>query len=141
MLNVPMDVGTWIERYAAAWRTKDAERVVELFTDDATYRASPTAAPHVGRAAIAAYWRAATATQEELDLRFGDPVVAGDRVAVEWWAVMRDPGWRPGPGSDQVTLPGCLLLSLAPDGRCRELREYFNPVFGQAVPAPEGWGR
>jgi hypothetical protein len=34
-------------------------------------------------------WRerdAATADQEEIDLRFGTPIVAGSRAAVEWWA-------------------------------------------------------
>jgi ketosteroid isomerase-like protein len=42
--------------------------------------------------------------------------------------------------NDRVTLPGCLLLLFAEDGRCRELREYYNPVLGEAIPAPPGWG-
>jgi hypothetical protein len=64
---------------------------------------------------MAADWQQATATQVELDLRFGAPIADGPRVAVEGWAVMRDPEW--------VTLPGCLVLRFAPDGRCSELRE------------------
>lgn len=111
-----------------------------MFVADAAYRSSPTGAAHVGRDAIARYWQRATASQRDLDLRFGVPIKTGSRVAVEWWAVMRDPEWRPDAPNDWVTLPGCLVLRFAGDGRCVELREYFNPVFGQAIPAPPGWG-
>ena len=135
-----MSVEEWIARYAAAWRAKDIAGVTELFTEDGVYRSSPTGAAHVGTDAIAAYWRSATSTQEDLDLRFGRPIVEGSRASVEWWAVMRDPDWRPDAPNDWVTLPGCLLLSFAEDGRCQELREYYNPVFGEAITAPEGWG-
>jgi hypothetical protein len=130
----------WIARYATAWREKDDAGVTDLFTEDAVYRSSPTEAAHVGRPAIAAYWRRATTTQADLDLHFGVPFGDGPRVAVEWWAVMRDPEWRPEATNDRVTLPGCLLLLFADDGRCRDLREYYNPVFGEAIPAPPGWG-
>jgi hypothetical protein len=39
----------------------------------------------------------------------------------------------------QITLPGCLLLRFARDGRCRTLREYWHlePGFHAAHP---GWG-
>lgn len=40
----------------------------------------------------------------------------GARVAVEWWATMVEAGER-------VTLPGCLLLRFAADGRCTDLYE------------------
>ncbi|MDM4722872.1 nuclear transport factor 2 family protein [Micromonospora sp. WMMA1363] len=131
----------WIARYGKAWQDKDDIGVTELFLEDAVYRSSPTGIAHVGSDAIAAYWRRATASQQELNLRFGTPVVDGPRVAVEWWAVMRDPEWRPDAPSDWATLPGCLVLLFAEDGRCAELREYYNPVFGEAIPAPSGWGR
>lgn len=135
-----MDLERWLAEYARAWREKDAEGVAALFTENAVYRSSPTGAAHTGREAIAAYWRRATATQAEFDLRLGAPVVAGDRAAVEWWAVMRDPDWRPEAPNEWVTLPGCLILRYAEDGRCTELREYYNPVFGEALGPPPGWG-
>jgi uncharacterized protein (TIGR02246 family) len=131
----------WIDAYGAAWRAKDSAAAADLFTEDGIYRSSPTDPPHVGRSAIIAYWDRATAPQRDLDLRFGTAVVARDRVAVEWWATMRDPEWRPEASCDWVTLPGCLLLRFTRDGRCRELREYYNPLFGVVAAAPEGWGR
>ncbi|MDL4817358.1 nuclear transport factor 2 family protein [Actinomadura opuntiae] len=140
-MNERIDVGAWVDRYRRAWATKDDEGIVDLFTPDAVYRSNPLAEPHVGRAAIAAYWRKATRTQQDLDLRFGAPVVEGDRATVEWWATMRDDDWYPAKDpSEGVTLPGCLVLTFAPDGRCAELREYYNAAFGPLKTAPDGWG-
>jgi uncharacterized protein (TIGR02246 family) len=104
--------------HAQAWRDKDADAAAALFTPDASYQSHPTAGPHQGTEAIRAYWARATATQRQLDLRFGQPIVAGNRAAVEWWAVMRDSDWGPERADDSVTLPGCLVLSFAADGRC-----------------------
>jgi len=134
-------VRRWVDAYGQAWRDKDAEAVAALFTPDATYLASPTGAPHRGREGIRRYWRRATATQRDLDLRFGEPIVAGNRAAVEWWAVMRDAGWGPERPDDSVTLPGCLLLRFTGDGLCADLREYWNADFGARVAPPVGWGR
>lgn len=127
-----MNVHEWVDEYACAWREKDADAVVALFTEDAEYRSSPFREPSVGSAAIRAYWERATATQEETDVRMGAPVVAGDRVVVEWWTTMRDEG-------EPITLPGCLLLRFAPDGRCEALREYWHVEPGRHAPHP-GWG-
>jgi ketosteroid isomerase-like protein len=123
----------WIEDYGEAWRRGDAEAVAALFARDAVYRSSPFRPPAVGRQAIRDYWTGATATQEGLDLRFGEPIVHGSRVVVEWWAQMRDSG-------KEVTLPGCLVLHFGGGGRCEELREYWHLEEGRTEP-PEGWGR
>ena len=59
--------------------------------------------------------------------------VSGEKVAVEWWTTM----WAEG---EEITIPGCLLLRFAPDGRCEELREYWHVEPGGHEP-PDGWGR
>jgi ketosteroid isomerase-like protein len=123
----------WIEDYGEAWRRGDADALGELFATDAVYRVTPFRPPTVGREAIRAYWTGATSTQERLDLRFGEPIVHGNRVVVEWWAQMKDSG-------KEVTLPGCLLLRFRTDGRCEELREYWHLEDGRTAP-PDGWGR
>jgi ketosteroid isomerase-like protein len=123
----------WIEDYADAWRRGDDEVIAELFAEGAVYRSSPFRPPTVGREAIREYWRESTSTQEDLELTFGQPVVHGNRVVVEWWAVMTDDG-------KDVTLPGCLLLRFASGGRCAELREYWHLEQGRHDP-PDGWGR
>lgn len=127
-----MNLREWVEAYARAWREQDADAVVSLFTDDAEYRSSPFREPSVGSEAIRTYWTRATSTQEDADVRMGTPIVAGNRVVVEWWATMRDEG-------EEITLPGCLLLRFAPDGRCEALREYWHVEPGRHEPHA-GWG-
>ena len=123
----------WIEDYAEAWRSADADVAAELFSEHAVYRSSPFRPPTVGRGAIRAYWRESCSTQEDLQLRFGRPLVHGNRVTVEWWATMRDSG-------EEITLPGALILRFGPGGRCEELREYWHVHEGR-IEAPEGWGQ
>ena len=127
-----MDAASWIDAYGRAWRERDPDAAAALFTEDAIYRSSPFRPPSLGRQGIRAYWAHATATQEEVELVFGEPVVSGAKAAVEWWAVIRESG-------EVVTLPGCLVLRFAADGRCEELREYWHLEPGRHEPPP-GWG-
>jgi len=55
-------------------------------------------------------------------------------VAVEWWTTMMEDA-----DGGPITLPGCLLLRFAPDGRCEELREYWHLEHGTHEAHP-GWG-
>jgi ketosteroid isomerase-like protein len=132
MEEAEMSVGEWIEAYGRAWREKDADGVLRLFTEDAVYRSSPFREPSVGHEGVRAYWKEATAEQEGLDLRFGEPVLEGNRAAVEWWAVVREHG-------KEITYPGILVLRFAADGRCEELRECWHEQSGRLEP-PAGWG-
>lgn len=127
-----MDIETWIESYRVAWETADAELAASLFTEDGTYRNLIFAEPNVGQDGVASYWRRVTGPQSNVSVRMGRPFVDGDRVTVEWWTQMDVDG-------EAVTLPGCLLLQMAPDGRCRSLREYFSRAEGRLEP-PIEWG-
>jgi hypothetical protein len=122
----------WLERYRLAWIERDADAASRLFTEDAAYREKPFAAPFVGRAAIRDYWATVTASQTSVELRYGQPVVDGRRLAVEWWANLQT---TEGP----LTLAGEFLLLFAESGDCRELREYWVLTQGRVEPPP-GWG-
>ena len=68
-------------------------------------------------------------------MRMGSPVESDDgrRAAVEFWVRMRS-------SRDEVTLIGILVLRLAENGRCEDLRDaawFFEP--GDHAPH-EGWG-
>jgi hypothetical protein len=128
-----MTIDGWLEAYARAWRERDPDAAVSLFTPDAVYRSHTFREPHVGSEGIRAYWEGATSRQAEIEVELGHPIVDGNRVAVEWWTTMRE-------GGEDVTLPGCLLLRFAPDGRCEELREYWFESSGRRRPHA-GWGR
>ena len=126
-------VSTWLDGYRRAWEQADTPAVLGLFTSDARYRSHPLRPAHTGHDGVAAYWDQATADQQDVLVRLGDPVVDGDRVAAEWWTTMVADG-------DPVTLVGCLLLAFAADGRCRDLRECWNVADAIQDPPPD-WGR
>jgi hypothetical protein len=127
-----MTLDEWVEGYRRAWVERDADTVSALFTDNATYRANIFEEPFRGRPGVAEYWSSVTAVQSEVRVRMGRPFADGDRVAVEFWTNMKVNG-------DEVTLPGCLLLEMTPDGLCSALREYWHFQPGSFDP-PEGWG-
>jgi hypothetical protein len=101
-------VDAWLDGYRRAWEQADPPAVLGLFTADASYRSHPLRPAHTGHDGVGAYWARATADQQDVRVHFGDPIVDGDRVAVEWWATMTADG-------DPTTLAGCLLLTFAPD--------------------------
>jgi hypothetical protein len=121
----------WIERYGRAWETADKELTLSLFTEDAVYRSQIFREPSVGHDGIGGYWER-TQGQGDVRVRFGRAIVEGNHAAVEWWTTMVDDG-------REITLPGCLVLRFAPDGRCEELREYWELADGHREP-PAGWG-
>ena len=125
-------VEEWAHRYARAWERRDADALAGLFTDDAVYQSHPFRDAHVGLESIRDYWHTATRTQRQAEVRMGKPFVDGDRVAIEWWATLLD-------NDIEMTLPGCLLLRFAPDGRCSHLREYWHLEGGYSDPFPD-WG-
>ncbi len=109
----------WLEQYRKAWIERHAAAAGALFTEDGVYRDHAFQAPHVGRAAIERYWSTVTASQTEVELRYGVPIVGGRRLAVEWWANLVANG-------APITLAGEFLLTFAENGQCRELREYLG---------------
>jgi hypothetical protein len=123
----------WLGAYRRAWEEADPRAIPGMFTQEASYRAHPLGMAHTGQEAIADYWTRATAGQQDVQVRFGDPIVDGDRVAAEFWTTM---GGDAGP----VTVAGCLLLALVPGGRCRSLRECWHET-GTLLAPPPDWGR
>ena len=129
-----MTVQEWIDAYGRAWEERDADAAAAIFTDDAIYRDHPLGPPHEGSDGVRSYWSNVTATQDQVQVRWGAPVVAPDqrKAAVEWWVTMLN-------GGAEVTLTGILFLRFAGDGRCEELREAWHFEAGHHDP-PAGWG-
>ena len=126
------NVQQWLDRLREAWRDRDPQASADLFTTDAVYRSHLFRPPLVGRIEIADYWASATGSQSEIEIAFGDPLLDGNRVAVEWWSMLSE-------GGQPTTDAGGLFLTFDRD-RCADLREYWNLAEG-TVPVPEGWGR
>ena len=129
-----MTVQEWVDAYATAWRSRDADAAASLFSDDCLYREHPLQEPFRGAEGVRSYWANATATQERVDVRMGRPVESSDgrRAAVEFWVRMLN-------GGAEITLIGILFLRFTDDGRCADLRETW--LFEDGDHAPHaGWG-
>ena len=86
-----MDPQEAAHRWAATWTTArqahDVEPVIALYADDCVHRSTPFRPPHQGRQAVRDYVSQAFADEQRIDnVRFGTPVLQGDRACVEYWA-------------------------------------------------------
>jgi len=111
------DVGAWVDRYAAAWRTSGTAGLDALFTDDATYLKEPYAEPVVGRAELAELWEIERDGPGEV-FRLEREVVTvdGHMAVVRLHVVYGDP-----PTQEYRDL---WVLRFAPDGRCAAFEEW-----------------
>jgi len=102
----------WATTWTAAWQAHDVKPVVALYADDCVHRSTPFRPPHRGRQAVRDYVTQAFADERRIDdVRFGAPVVEGDRACVEYWARFLD---RHGTA---MTLAGCAVARFDADGR------------------------
>jgi ketosteroid isomerase-like protein len=74
----------WAEVWERAWPAADVDAIDALYADGAVFYSHPFR----DRQAPRDYVTWAFSDQAEAECRFGEPVVSGDRAAVEWWAVM-----------------------------------------------------
>jgi hypothetical protein len=105
----------WADTWERAWRAADAEAIAELYSPRALFYSHPFRAhqnPEV-------YVRWAFSDQKDADCRFGEPVVADDRAAVDWFAIVTSAD-----GSVE-TLAGTSLLRFDPEGLVIEQRDVW----------------
>ena len=125
----------WAETWTAAWLAHDVEAVVGLYAEDCVHRSTPFRPPHRGREAVRQYVDEAFAEERDVgEVRFGMPVVEGDRAFVEYWATSLDRRGEP------TTLAGCAVARFDADGLVTEARDYWHVEAGHHTP-PAEWGR
>jgi ketosteroid isomerase-like protein len=118
----------WIEGWSHAWPAADADAVAALYAQDAKFRSQPFRAMQDPRA----YAEWAFSEQDDAECWFGEPIVAGDRAVVEYWAVVRFQG-------KCETIAGVALIRFGRDGLVAEQHDYWNAHEGRVEP-PDGWG-
>jgi len=102
----------WIDGWLLGWRALDPQPIVALYADDCLFLSHPFRVPEPPRN----YVLRAFGEEEWAEPWFGQPLVDGDRAAVEWWAFVRENG-------KDVTLGGTSLLRFREDGQCVEQRD------------------
>jgi hypothetical protein len=127
-----MDAATaarnWIDGWLRSWPARDVDGIASMYVEGAVYSASPFRPPETARS----YVERAFGEEELVQAWFGEPVVSGNRAAIEYWAVLR--------GDHEVTVVGTSMLRFDADGRVVEHRDYWVPAEERHEPPP-GWGR
>lgn len=121
----------WASTWQRCWEALDADPIVALYADDATWSSQPFRELSHGRAGVRTYVAGAFADESEVRAWFGQPVVDGDRASVTWWAALREAG-------EEVTLAGTSVLHFDADGLVRHQWDAWNMVAGRRDP-PDGW--
>jgi predicted SnoaL-like aldol condensation-catalyzing enzyme len=133
---VPMpDAGAaahrWVEAWTEAWPALDPEPIAARYSASASYRALAFREPNLGLEGVRRYLTETFGVEEDVECRFGEPIVSGDRAAVEWWASWSEEE-RP------LTLAGVTVLRFDDEGKVVDHRDYWNEVDRRRGPY-EGW--
>jgi SnoaL-like domain len=120
----------WIDAWQRAWPAEDVDAIVSMYAPGDVYSSHPFRRPETARS----YVERAFGEEALVDVRFGEPIVAADRAAVEYWAVLRTPDDR------EITIAGAAFLHFDAAGRVTDHRDYWDQVVGRRQPHV-GWGR
>ena len=130
MTNARTAAGTWAATWQRCWESLEADPIVQLYAEDATFSSHPTREVHRGRAGVREYVEGAFGDESEVRAWFGEPIVDGDRAAVRWWAALREAG-------EEVTLAGTSVLRFDTDGLVADQWDSWHLTPGRREP-PEG---
>lgn len=78
----------WAQTWTRARPAHDVASIASLHADDVEYRALAFREPDLGRSGVRRYLSENFGVEEDVECWPGEPVAAGDRAAVEWWATL-----------------------------------------------------
>jgi hypothetical protein len=119
----------WADTLRRCWPSSDPEPFLDLYADGSVYRTVPGETEEDGREHMR---RSLALGEPNPDVWVGEPVVAGDRAVVEWWAVITIEG------ADR-SFAGSAWVRFDEAGLIVEEHDYWRQVEGRVEPWP-GWG-
>ena len=122
----------WAEEWRRGWEALDTEVIVRLYHEAAVLSTEAFRVPYRGRDGVRDYVSRVFAEESGPRVWVGEPIVSGDRAAIEWWAATNEEGV-------ETTLAGTSILRFDADGLVREQRDTWNQAYGRRDP-PVGWG-
>ena len=87
--------------------------------------------PYLGLAGVRRYLNEQFPVEENIECRFGQPIVSGERAAVEWWASWTEQG-------QELSYAGVTVLRFDSQGQVIDHRDYYNYV-ERREPPYAGW--
>ena len=110
-------IAAWVAAYERLWRTAGTDGLAEIFTEDASYSATPFAEPHRGLASIAEFWEAEREGPGEVfAMRSEIVAVEGDTGVVRLEVAYGEPPTQ--------VYRDLWIVRLGEDGRCRHFEEW-----------------
>ena len=122
----------WAETWRRAWQALDVEAVVALYAPGTHYSSAPFREPYRGVEGAREYVGQAFGEERDVQAWFSEPIVAGDRASVSWWASL----WEQG---DEMTLAGTSVLRFDAAGLVVDQWDSWDLQPGRREP-PSGWG-
>jgi ketosteroid isomerase-like protein len=108
-----------METYGRAWETRDADLVLSVFTEDATYQENPFSEPMAGHGAIRNYWEQATGPHRDVKFHWEHTGSSGKLHFIEWACTFTRPDVK-----GRIELRGIMLIELRGE-RIFRFREYW----------------
>jgi hypothetical protein len=105
----------WADTWQRGWPQADLDSIAGLYAPEALFYSQAFREPEPPASYVARVF----GEQREAECRFGTPVVAGDRAAVDWWGVITD---RDG---TVETIAGTSLLRFDSNGLVLEQRDVW----------------
>jgi hypothetical protein len=115
------DFENWLKRYGEAWETRDADKLVPLFTDDVLYYETPFDEAMHGSDAIRAYWSVLPMTQDHIHFHYRIVSVQPEQSVAQWWA-----SFIRLPTKMHVKIDGVMICEFDENNRCRYFREWWH---------------
>lgn len=122
----------WASVWRSGWEAGEPDPIVALYAPAARVWIEAFRTPARGPDGVRAYLAPVFADERAVRAWFGEPIVGGDRVAVEWWAALEE-GGRP------ITLAGVSVLRFDAEGLVIEQRDSWNRAEGRRQPGSR-WG-
>ena len=110
----------WLQKYEAAWESRDGAAAGRIFAEDATYQDEVWKPVMQGRAAIEKYWSTVTADQRDVDFQSKVIAVDGNTGVAHWSAK-----FKLASTGATVELDGVFVLEFDASGQCKALREWW----------------
>jgi len=114
----------WVDAWKRGWAEHDSASIAERYAANCTFSSHPLRPTVRGRAAAAAWVRDAFAEERSARFVFGLPIVADDRAAVEYRAIIT------GQDAVETTLAGTTILRFDEAGLVIDHRDYWTTSAG-----------
>jgi hypothetical protein len=119
----------WADVLREAWPAGEIEAFIALYADDAVFR-GPFGDPEP---AVDHMRRTLSLGEPGPAVWVGEPIVVGDRAAVEWWAIIVSDG-------EAQSFSATAWLRFDAKGAVIEEHDHWHSSAGRKEPWP-GWGR